>query len=230
VYELGNGQWDIPGLRTLLEGILPESGSFRDFEVTHHFEGIGAEDAPERRKVRQPGNHSELILLAIEDVTPTWRAGVDFADNRERYRVIVEGAVGFAIFTFDTEGVITSWNAGAAEMLGYTEEEILGENFRIIFTPEDLRDQQGGLGDADGGGGGPGPRRAVAPEEGGEPFYAQGLVMPLKDDADEIRGFLKIIRDKTEERQLQDALGKRTAELEEPTSTRTSSWRCSPTS
>ena len=51
--------------------------------------------------------------------------------------------------------------------------------------------------------------------KGGEPFWAQGLVMPLKDDADEIRGFLKIIRDKTEERRLQDALKERTDELEE---------------
>ena len=113
--------------------------SFRDFEVTHDFEGIGRRRMLlNGRKVRRPGNHSELILLSIEDITPTWRAGVDFADNRERYRVIVEGATGFAIFTFDTEGVITSWNAGAEEMLGYSEAEILGQNFRIIFTPEDL--------------------------------------------------------------------------------------------
>jgi PAS domain S-box-containing protein len=216
VYELGDGQWDIPELRTLLEAILPEEGSFRDFEVTHHFEGSGRRRMLlNARKVRKPGNHSELILLAIEDVTPTWRAGVDFADNRERYRVIVEGAVGFAIFTFDTDGVITSWNAGAREMLGYTEEQILGENFRIIFTPEDLRDQKADW-----------EMRTAAAEgralderwhlkKGGEPFYAQGLVMPLKDDADEIRGYLKIIRDKTEERQLRNTLQKRTDELEE---------------
>jgi two-component system, chemotaxis family, CheB/CheR fusion protein len=216
VYELGNSQWDIPELRTLLEAILPENDSFRDFEVTHDFEGIGRRRMLlNARKVRRPGNHSELILLAIEDVTPTWRTGVDFAANRERYRVIVEGAIGFAIFTFDTEGVMTSWNAGAREMLGYTDAEILGENFRIIFTPEDVRDQHADE-----------EMRTAAREgralderwhlrKGGEPFYAQGFVMPLKDDADEIRGFVKIIRDKTEERQLRDTLQKRTDELEE---------------
>ena len=116
VYELGNGQWDIPQLRTLLEDILPEDSSFRDFEVEHPFEGLGRRRMLlNARKVHRPGNHSGLILLSIEDVTPTWRAGVDFADNRERYRVIVEGATGFAIFTFDTDGVITSWNAGAED-------------------------------------------------------------------------------------------------------------------
>ena len=216
VYELGNAQWDIPELRTLLESILPRDDAFHDFEVTHVFEGIGRRRMlVNGRKVHRPGSDTDLILLSIEDVTPTWRAGVDFAANRERYRVIVEGATGFAIFTFDTDGVITSWNPGSKEMLGYTEEEILGENFRIIFTPEDLEasqaDQEMRTAAAEG--------RALDERwhlrKGGEPFWAQGLVMPLKDDADEIRGFLKIIRDKTEERHLQDALGKRTAELEE---------------
>ena len=62
VYELGNGQWDIPELRTLLEAILPENGSFRDFEVTHDLRGHrAAADAPERPQgppARQPfGTH-----------------------------------------------------------------------------------------------------------------------------------------------------------------------------
>ncbi len=216
VYELGNGQWDIPELRTLLEDVLPQKKSFRDFEVAHHFEGIGRRRMLlNGRMLDRPGSDSELILLSMEDVTPMWRAGVDFADNRERYRVIVEGAVGFAIFTFDTDGVITSWNPGSREMLGYTEEEILGANFSIIFTPEDLEARQADQ-----------EMRTAAEEgralderwhlrKGGELFWAQGLVMPLKDDADEVRGFLKIIRDKTEERRLQETLKVRTDELEE---------------
>lgn len=216
VYELGNGQWDIPQLRTLLEAVLPENESFRDFEVTHAFEGLGRRRMLlNARKVRRPGNHSQLILLAIEDVTPTWRPGVDFAANRERYRVIVEGAVGFAIFTFDTEGFITSWNPGAELMLGYSEAEILGRNFSIIFTPEDLATNQSDREMKTAAAEGRALDERWHLRKGGVPFYAQGLVMPLKDDADEIRGFLKIINDKTEARQLQDALKARTDELEE---------------
>ena len=41
VYELGNGQWNIPRLRTLLEEVLPRKSVFKDFEVTHEFESIG---------------------------------------------------------------------------------------------------------------------------------------------------------------------------------------------
>src|SRR5690242_2254641 len=41
VYELGNGQWNIPQLRTLLEKVLPRKSFFKDFEVTHKFKSIG---------------------------------------------------------------------------------------------------------------------------------------------------------------------------------------------
>jgi PAS domain S-box-containing protein len=215
IYELGNGQWNIPQLRTLLEDILPKESSFRDFEVTHEFEGIGRRRMLlNARKVHAPEAESELILLAIEDITPTWRAGVDFADNRDRFRVIVEGATGFAIFTFDTDGVITSWNPGAEAMLGYNEAEILGENFRVIFTAEDLETHQSDNEMKTAAAEGRALDERWHLKKSGERFWAQGLVMPLKDDADEIRGFLKIIRDKTEERQLQETLKKRTDELE----------------
>ena len=49
IYELGNGQWDIPRLRTLLEDILPRDNSFRDFEVDARLRGHRpAADAPQR--------------------------------------------------------------------------------------------------------------------------------------------------------------------------------------
>ena len=46
VYDLGNGQWDIPALRTLLEEVLPQHKAFDDFEVTHNFPGIGNKVMP----------------------------------------------------------------------------------------------------------------------------------------------------------------------------------------
>ena len=216
IFELGDNQWNIPELRTLLEDILPRDSSFRDFEVNYSFEGVGQRRMLlNGRKVRRPGKFPDLILLSLEDITPRWRDGVDFADNRERYRVIVEGATGFAILTFDTEGVINTWNVGAQTMLGFEEAEIIGQNFRIIFTPEDceagMADVEMRIAEAEG--------RALDErwhlKKGGERFWAQGLVMPLKDEVDRTRGFLKIIRDMTPERLLEDALRKRTAELEE---------------
>lgn len=66
VYELGNGQWDIPRLRDLLENVLPDDDAFDDVEVEHEFEAIG------HRIMLLNGrrlDHLDLILLAIRDVT-----------------------------------------------------------------------------------------------------------------------------------------------------------------
>ena len=70
IYDLGNGQWNIPKLRELLENILPAHSTFRDFEVTHEFEHVGRKvmllNASE---IFNPNAQARTILLAIEDVT-----------------------------------------------------------------------------------------------------------------------------------------------------------------
>ncbi len=66
VYDLGNGQWNIPELRHLLDDVLPDGEVFHDFEVAHDFRGIG------RKTMLLSGHrldHVQLILLAIEDIT-----------------------------------------------------------------------------------------------------------------------------------------------------------------
>ncbi|MFB2838685.1 STAS domain-containing protein [Floridanema evergladense] len=75
IYELGNRQWDIPILRQLLEDILSSNSSFDDFEVEHEFESLGLRSLLlNARKVYRPANQSQLILLAMEDVTEKKRA------------------------------------------------------------------------------------------------------------------------------------------------------------
>jgi two-component system CheB/CheR fusion protein len=70
IYELGDRQWDIPKLRKLLEDILPKNTHFNDFEVTHEFPAIGKKTVVlNARRINQEGKGSEMILLAIEDVT-----------------------------------------------------------------------------------------------------------------------------------------------------------------
>ena len=66
IYDLGNGQWDIPELRALLEDILPSKKVFNDYEVTHDFPDIGLKIM--LLNARQLDT-TQQILLAIEDVT-----------------------------------------------------------------------------------------------------------------------------------------------------------------
>lgn len=70
IFDLGNGQWNIPKLKELLEQSLPENTVYNDFEVEHTFKNIGTKimHLNARRIYREP-NHAPLILLAIEDVT-----------------------------------------------------------------------------------------------------------------------------------------------------------------
>jgi len=75
LYELGNSQWDIPRLHELLETVLPEKTSFENFEVEHDFPGIGHRVMLlNARRIVSEGSDSELILLAIEDITGRKRA------------------------------------------------------------------------------------------------------------------------------------------------------------
>jgi transcriptional regulator with GAF, ATPase, and Fis domain len=70
IYDIGNRQWNIPKLRELLEDILPENSLFHDFEVEHNFETIGRKIMHlNARRIYRESNQTQLILLAIEDVT-----------------------------------------------------------------------------------------------------------------------------------------------------------------
>ena len=74
IYDLGNRQWDIPKLRTLLEEILPKDNLFDDYEVEHEFSNIGHKIMLlNARRIAQTESGSQLILLAIEDKTEKMR-------------------------------------------------------------------------------------------------------------------------------------------------------------
>jgi two-component system CheB/CheR fusion protein len=75
IYDLGNGQWNIPKLRELLEEIVPRNSRVDDFEMSHDFPHLGQREMQlnARRVELQPGH--PFILLAIEDVTEKSREG-----------------------------------------------------------------------------------------------------------------------------------------------------------
>lgn len=83
IYELGNGQWDIPELRKLLEEILPERRVMTGFEVTHEFENVGRRIM--RLNARQLDHH-QRILLTIEDITEKEKAEERLRASEEKLR------------------------------------------------------------------------------------------------------------------------------------------------
>jgi PAS domain S-box-containing protein len=70
IYELGNGQWDLPELRKLLEDILPHNSSFENYEVEYDFEHIGHRVMLlNARQIYRQSQETQMILLAVTDIT-----------------------------------------------------------------------------------------------------------------------------------------------------------------
>jgi two-component system CheB/CheR fusion protein len=96
VYKLGNGQWDIPRLRSLLEGVLPKHTFFKGFEVKHDFPSIGSKvmilNARRIHCAEDPLSKEfmPIILLAIEDVTDM----VGVAEALAQHIVLIEKEIG----------------------------------------------------------------------------------------------------------------------------------------
>ena len=133
VYDLGNGQWNIPKLRNLLEEILPQNTSFDDFEVTHDFRSIGRRVMllNARRIYREP-NNTEFILLALEDITERRRIEEALAVQQEWLRVTLR-SIGDAVIASDTAGRVTLMNPVAEELTGWPKDEASGKPLEQVF-------------------------------------------------------------------------------------------------
>ena len=91
LYALGDGQWDIPALRTLLEKILPEQAVLEDYEVEHNFPHIGLRVMLlNARQVVHEGEAKTTLLLAIEDVTKRRAAERDLLHLLNQKELLLE--------------------------------------------------------------------------------------------------------------------------------------------
>ena len=162
---------------------------------------LAAEQAqPEREELyRLLSEIDELLERSI----PAEQA---LREREERYRLLVEEVQDYAIFMLDVTGHIMSWNAGAQRIKGYSADEIIGRHFSIFYPPEDI---QRGKPDAE---------LLIAAQQGryeedswrvrkdGSLFWANVLITALYDANRQLRGFGKVTRDMTEQKQAEEAL------------------------
>lgn len=141
IYDLGNKQWDIPGLRELLETILPKNATFDDYEVEHDFAAIGRRVMLlNARQIEQAWGKERVILLAIEDITEQRQLADLLADSEQRYRRLFETASDGIVLLEKDKGHIAHTNPAAQKMLGYSEGESVGKSLQDLGVPLDMSD------------------------------------------------------------------------------------------
>jgi PAS domain S-box-containing protein len=126
--------------------------------------------------------------------------------DNDRFRLLVDAVIDYAIYMLDPQGIVVSWNSGARRFKGYQEAEILGAHFSCFYTPED---RQTGL-----------PERALhsATYEGrfegegwrvrkdGTRFWCHVVIDPIRDPQGLLLGFAKITRDLTDHKIAEQTL------------------------
>lgn len=134
-------------------------------------------------------------------------------DTATLYRLQVRGIRDYAMFLTDAEGIILTWNRGVEELLGYLEEEFIGQHASIIFTPED---RAAGV---------PATEMQRASEEGqaanvrwhqrkdGSRLYTHGTLQALRREDGELIAYAKLLNDETRQKRLEDALTQSNASL-----------------
>ena len=136
INELGNGQWDSPDLRTLLEDIIPRNSVFDNFEFERTFPVIGRRVMLLNARQLQTGHPGELLVLAMEDVTTRKQAEEALLKAGALQNAIFHSA-NFSSIATDEKGVIQIFNVGAERMLGFTAAEVMN-----TITPADISDPQ----------------------------------------------------------------------------------------
>ena len=134
----------------------------------------------------------------------TGTAGTGSTSYGDELSLLVEAVQDYAIFLLSPTGLIRTWNRGAARIMGYTSEQILGEPFSRFYIEEDLAARK------------PDRELEIASAEGrvedegwrvrrdGRWFWANTVITALRDETGELIGFAKVTRDLTERKAAED--------------------------
>jgi PAS domain S-box-containing protein len=156
--------------------------------------------------IRNAAGEVTGIFLEGVDVTSRIHAEAEVHAGDLRNRQILDSAIDYAIIAFDLQGRITRWNRGAQRILGWTEDEMLGRDSSRFFTPEDraagrMRTEMAMALETE-----VGPDERWHLRKSGERFFASGEMTPLRADDGSVVGFVKVLRDRTEQHRTAAAL------------------------
>lgn len=150
--------------------------------------------------IRDSRGQPLYVFAQVQDIT----AEIGLRRSEEMFRLLVTAVTDYAIYLLDTDGRVASWNPGAQNIKGYTAEEIVGQHYRVFYPEEERRAQH--------------PERNLEyalekgtyAEEGwrvrrdGSRFWASVVITAVYDDSGRHRGYAKITRDQTQQREHEE--------------------------
>jgi PAS domain S-box-containing protein len=131
--DLGDGQWNIPALVTLLNKLPKQEGASYDLQMEHDFPTLGPRTMQvSARRLSDADAQREMILLSILDITRQKRSEADAIVLANRYRTIL-ASIGKAVIVASPENRITFLNPVAEKLTGWSQKEALGKHLTEIF-------------------------------------------------------------------------------------------------
>jgi PAS domain-containing protein len=203
--ELGDGQWDVPAQRELLEGLPAGDGTFDDYRVQRDFPNIGPATMLLKGRCLHKGDPTDwLILLGIRDVTDPPGAGRARAVSREALYESALAGICDAIIASDVQGRVSLLNPAAEAMTGWDRRQATGrpvaEVLRVLdertrspcdgpLVPAVLPDRWDGAGGHD-----------VLVARDGTERAVERIADPIRDADGTVVGAVAVVRDVTRRR------------------------------
>ena len=156
--------------------------------------------------IRDPQDRIVGVFAQGSDVTDRIVAERALRASEEQSRQIIDSAVDYAIIALDLDGRILRWNEGARQTFGWTPDEVLGQHWEMLFTPEDQADGKADEAMRAALDAGSAQHERWHVRRTGERFWASGEIRPLLNGSGDAIGFVKILRDRTHEHLADQAL------------------------